>query len=318
VARRNAAACRFGALTAPSRQEGAPLPELPGRRRAVPVALILATILLSSLSPVTQSATTPPTLEPFLYALGEVESGGNYYARNSVTGAYGKYQIMPSNWPAWAGLYLGDSSAPQTPTNQEIVAHKKVTALYWWLDSWPTVAHWWLTGSSERNPAYWSSTSRYYVTKVITLMNQVIAGQGAGGAPAPTGPPPVGVVTTTTLRVADNSKLIAYRGSWSLASLSSYQGGQVHYSSTDGATASLVLDGKSLSWIGPVGPTRGRARVWIDGRAVATVDLRRTDFKARVSLYSISWPSSGHHTFRIEVLGSGRPVAIDELVVTRR
>lgn len=296
------------------------MPELLGRRRAVPVALILATILLSSLSPaVTQSATIPPNLEPFLYALGQVESGGNYYARNSVTGAYGKYQILPSNWPAWAGLYLGNSSAPQTPTNQEIVAHKKVAALYWWLDAWPTVAHWWLTGSSERNPNYWSSTSRYYVNKVITLMNQVIATQGSGGgAPAPTGPPPVGVATTTNLRVADNSRLITYRGGWSLASLSSYQGGQVHYSSRDAATASLVVDGKGLTWIGPVGPTRGRARVWIDGRAVATVDLRRAEFKARATLYTISWPTSGHHTFRIEVLGSGRPVAIDELVVTRR
>ena len=37
-----------------------------------------------------------------MYAMGQVESGGNYYARNPTSGAYGKYQIMPSNWPAWA------------------------------------------------------------------------------------------------------------------------------------------------------------------------------------------------------------------------
>jgi hypothetical protein len=280
--------------------------------------MVLATILLSSLSPATQSATPPPNLEPFLYALGQVESHGNYEARNAITGAYGKYQILPSNWPAWAGLYLGNSSAPQTPTNQEIVAHKKVTALYWWLDAWPTVAHWWLTGSSERNPAYWSSTSRYYVNKVITLMNQVIAAQAGRVVPAPTGPPPVGVTTTATAHVADTSRLITYRGGWGTASLSTYQGGLVHYSTRDGATATFVVDGKAVSWIGPVGPTRGRARVWIDGRAVASVDLRRSDFKARVVLYTASWPSFGHHTLRIEVLGSGRPVAIDELVVTRR
>ena len=59
---------------------------------------------------------------------------------------------------------------PQTPANQEIVAHRKVTALYVWLDSWPAVAHWWLTGSAERNPALWSSFSRTYVSRVMAIM----------------------------------------------------------------------------------------------------------------------------------------------------
>ena len=54
------------------------------------------------------------------------------------SGAYGKYQIMPASWAAWAKHYLGSSTAPQTPANQETVAHRKVTALYNWLDSWPT------------------------------------------------------------------------------------------------------------------------------------------------------------------------------------
>ena len=35
-------------------------------------------------------------------AVGQVESGGRYTARNPISGAYGKYQIMPSNWPSWA------------------------------------------------------------------------------------------------------------------------------------------------------------------------------------------------------------------------
>ena len=48
----------------------------------------------------------------FLYALGQVESGGKYNARNSYSGAYGKYQIMPSNWPGWAKQYIGNSTAP--------------------------------------------------------------------------------------------------------------------------------------------------------------------------------------------------------------
>src|SRR4029078_7070431 len=100
--------------------------------------------------------------EPFLYALGQVESGGSYTARNTSSGAYGKYQILPSSWAAWARSSLASSTAPQTPSNQEIVAHRKATALFVWLDSWPAVAHWWLTGSGGANPALRAAVSRGY------------------------------------------------------------------------------------------------------------------------------------------------------------
>ena len=49
-----------------------------------------------------------------------VESHGDYTARNASSGAYGKYQIMPSSWRAWALRYLGNANAKQTPANQEI------------------------------------------------------------------------------------------------------------------------------------------------------------------------------------------------------
>ena len=290
------------------------MPDSVGRRHAVLVAVLAATLLVSILPSVTNSATPPPGLERFLYALGQVESGGNYYARNSTSGAYGKYQIMPASWRAWAGIYLGNSAAPQTPANQEIVAHRKVTALYWWLDTWPTVAHWWLSGSSERNPAYWSSFSRMYVNRIMAVMAGASDPQGA---PAPPAPLPTGVVTTRTIHLSDSSSQIAYRAPWSTARFSGYEANLVHYATRDGATATVSFDGKSITWIGPVGPTRGKARVVIDGRAVTTVDLRRTTFRARATLFSQSWPTTGRHTLRIEVVGSGRPVAIDELVITR-
>lgn len=63
-------------------------------------------------------------------AIGGQESGGNYNAKNSRTGASGKYQIMPDNWPSWsqeAGLPAG---AEMTPENQEIVARFKLKQYY--------------------------------------------------------------------------------------------------------------------------------------------------------------------------------------------
>ena len=113
------------------------MPDRLGRRRAVPAALLSAALLVSIAPAVRPPQPHRPASSASSTRLGEVESGGSYTARNPISGAYGKYQIMPASWAAWARTYLGSSTAPQTPTNQEIVAHRKVTALYTWLDSWP-------------------------------------------------------------------------------------------------------------------------------------------------------------------------------------
>jgi hypothetical protein len=67
--------------------------------------------------------------------------------------------------------------------------------------------------------------------------------------------------------------------------------------------------------MGPVGPTRGTARIYLDGKAVGKVDLRRSTFKARSVLFAKAFATSGQHTLRIVVTSSGRPVAIDEIIV---
>ena len=292
------------------------MPESAGRRRAVSVAILTAALILTIIPTTATSATAPPGIDRFLYALGEIESGGNYTARNSITGAYGKYQIMPSNWPAWARLYIGSSTAPQTPANQERVARGKVTALYHWLDTWPNVAHWWLTGSGETNHALWSSFSRYYVNKLMAIYAATPSAPATAPvtapAPAPTTP---GSTAVAAIHIGQSAPAIAYAGGWSPARFGSYSGGQVKYSVRDGATATLTFTGRSVSWIGPVGPTRGRARILVDGVAVATVDLRRSSFRARATLFHKGWAAAGQHTLTIRVIGSGRPVAIDEFVV---
>lgn len=287
------------------------MPETFGRRRAVPAALLLTAVLLASLGPAAiNSAAAPAGLERFLYALGEIESGGSYTARNETSGAYGKYQILPSSWAAWARAYLGSSTARPTPANQEVVAHRKVTALYNWLGSWSVVAHWWLTGSGDASPSHWSSFSRTYVNRVIALMKAA-----PGGVGSITVRKPANWLDRRDTRVGETATSIVYRGSWATARYSRYSGKQVKYASRRGSAASLSFTGKGIAWIGPVGPTRGTARVYVDGRYVKTVNLRKSTFHARVLLFSKALPSGGQHTIRILVTSSGRPVAIDELIV---
>ena len=114
----------------------------------------------------------------------------------------------------------------------------------------------------------------------------------------------------------EHSGSITYRGSWGTAG-GPYQGGSVAYSTSAGSSATFHFTGSSVSWIGPLGPTRGTALVLIDGRAVATVSLWRSDFVSQAVLFHRSFRSSGRHTVTVRVLSSpGHPfVAIDGFVI---
>jgi hypothetical protein len=278
-----------------------------GRRLRAAIVVTLAATVLIGLLPATSVAKEPPGLNRFLWALGRVESGGRYTARNVHTGAYGKYQIMPATWRGWARRYLGNSGARPTPRNQEIVARRKVTSLWSSLHDWRFVAHVWLTGHAERNTATWSAAARRYIARVMRMYRL---------APAHLGPA-LGVGETSTVNAIladDRSASIHYAGgAWRTARHPSYVRNGVHYATTAGASATFTFAARKVTWYGPVGPTRGKARVFVDGRFVKTVNLDAAHFRARTVIFSTHWATAGSHTLRIEVVGTaGHPlVAID-------
>ncbi len=239
-----------------------------------------------------------------MWALGQQESGGDYTARNRVSGAYGKYQIMPSNWPAWARQYLGNSKARQTPANQEKVASGKMTSLYRWLGSWKRVAYWWLTGSSRTTG--WSSYAKRYVAKVMRYYRE------AGGKVAAPKP-------SSRWTASERSKAIDYSGTWRSARHRAYGGDRVLYAKSAGASATFTFTGRKVTWNGPTGPTRGQAKVYVDGKYARTVNLYRRSFDARSSLFRASWKAAGEHSIQIVVVGTKghAMVAIDDFVVTK-
>jgi hypothetical protein len=270
------------------------------------IAGLSAILVLALIGPAASAARTPPPgLAKFKYAVGKVESGGNYYARNPYSGAYGKYQIMPSNWPAWAQRYLGNRYARQTPANQEKVASGKFTSLHRSLGSWRRVAYWWLTGSKRTSG--WSASATRYVKRVMRLYAKAGGQHGTDPAPVKRG------------HISEKSSAVTYTGSWRSAAHSRYAGDHVLYTKTPGASATVAFTGRKVTWYGPGGPTRGRAKVYVDGVYRKTVDLHRSTFKARVAAFTTSWAQPGAHTVRIEVVGTGSHpmIAIDEFVVTK-
>jgi subtilisin family serine protease len=107
-------------------------------------------------------------------------------------------------------------------------------------------------------------------------------------------------------------------GSWNrMQSFSSY-GELPVYATQDGARATLNFDGRAVAWIATMGPSRGRANVYLDGNFIEQVDLYASSTRYRQIVFSHSWPGFGNHTLRIDVLGApaSRPqVNIDALLV---
>lgn len=77
----------------------------------------------------------------------------------------------------------------------------------------------------------------------------------------------------------------------------------------------MTFSGAGIAWVGPVGPTRGKAQGFLDGSWVATVNLY-SSFQPRRIVFARNL-TDGNHTLVIKTLTtSGHPtVAIDGLYV---
>lgn len=108
----------------------------------------------------------------------------------------------------------------------------------------------------------------------------------------------------------DSNSSVVYSGTWSTATSDAYFGGSMRSSFTANASASLDFTGQWFTWVGAVGPTRGSARVYVDGSLRATISLYAASGLPRKLLYSQSWPISGQHTVKVVVVyGSGNSQA---------
>jgi hypothetical protein len=125
------------------------------------------------------------------------------------------------------------------------------------------------------------------------------------------------VITSTTYQ--ESSARIAYRGRWTRTSYSGYLGGRAKWSKERNASATFTFTGTGISWIGPIGPTRGKARIYVNGRYLKTISAYSSRFHAQHVLFSANYGTQRQRTFKIVVLStSGHPtVAIDALVVRR-
>jgi hypothetical protein len=101
------------------------------------------------------------------------------------------------------------------------------------------------------------------------------------------------------------------RGTWSKRTSSSFDLGTARSTSATGAIARFAFTGSSFAWVGAKGPSRGAARVYVDGTDAGIVDTYYSAIATRVLLWSRTWPSSGRHTIEIRAIGTTGHARVD-------
>ena len=106
----------------------------------------------------------------------------------------------------------------------------------------------------------------------------------------------------------DTSSTVHYSSGWTTSTPSLASGGTLHHTGTAGAWASFSFTGAGIAWVSYKGPTRGSARVYIDGAYLQTVSLYSASYVSKVVVFAKAWTSNGVHTIRIVNLATaGRP-----------
>ena len=118
----------------------------------------------------------------------------------------------------------------------------------------------------------------------------------------------VGSWTTTSprrlTRYSETSGSICYSGRWAQKTSGVYWNGGAKASSSSGAKATLAFTGRSVAFVSRMGPTKGKAKVYVDGAFEATVDLYAASYQGQRVAWPRTFASSGRHTVVVKVLGT--------------
>jgi hypothetical protein len=102
-------------------------------------------------------------------------------------------------------------------------------------------------------------------------------------------------------------------------SASSASNGKLHSSTRTGASVEFKTTARAISVVGRKGPANGKAKVYVDGAYVQTIDFYRSSTQYRVVVFNKSWSTNGVHSVKLVVAGtSGHPrVEVDAFPILR-
>ncbi len=111
------------------------------------------------------------------------------------------------------------------------------------------------------------------------------------------------------IRVEDDDPGLTYVGSWESKWMPNASGHSYRTARQPGSTVSVTFEGDSVTLIGRYGPDRGRARISIDGVAVAEVDSYGPERSAQQPLWTSGALPAGMHLVTVEALEVQNPAS---------
>jgi hypothetical protein len=111
--------------------------------------------------------------------------------------------------------------------------------------------------------------------------------------------------------VQETDPAVAFSGTWTKASGSGYYGGATRSATTSGPRAKVTFSGSDIAWVSTIGPDRGAARVYLDGKYVETVNLNAATAASRRVVYRAGWPAVGSHTLEVRPSGTVGHARVD-------
>jgi hypothetical protein len=119
--------------------------------------------------------------------------------------------------------------------------------------------------------------------------------------------------------VQETSSSIIETASWRRVAQAAGLGGYVDKTTASGARARYLFTGRGIAWVAAIGPSRGRADVYIDGRFVTRINTYAAGFAGRQIVFQRTWSSSGTHTIELRNRATdGHPrIDLDAFIVLK-
>jgi hypothetical protein len=119
--------------------------------------------------------------------------------------------------------------------------------------------------------------------------------------------------------VDDRSASIARGGSWSGISRTAAYRSTLLGSTQKGASLSFTFTGHAIAVVGPRSLAHGRAKVYVDGIYITTINMRTTASTSRVVAFTHAFPGGGTHRIKLVVVGldPARLFRLDAFVVSK-
>ena len=158
----------------------------------------------------------------------------------------------------------------------------------------------WAAKRVAADPGYFGRLARIQAPDNASISHRYVAMAGDAAHHVGTSQ----ILQFTTWAAADAK--VGYGGIWAKESAPGFYRGSTRYASASGRTAQATFKGVTdVAWVSTKAPNRGKAKVFIDGSVVATVDLFAPTLRRRQVVFTTAL-AVGEHTIKVKVLGSHR------------